>query len=80
MQENNLSEISKWPELTGSVVVLRTRIGHTKSYSRPILILQPVGRLIPYCVEHDALLTLIKQFACIVENLSVRGYLHGDLS
>ena len=79
VQENNLSEISKWPELTGSVVVLKG-IGHTKSYSRPILILQPVGRLIPYCIEHDALLTLIKQFACIVEKLSVRGYLHGDLS
>ena len=79
VQENNFSEISKWPELTGSVVVLRG-VGHTQSFSRPILILQPVGRLIPYCIEHDAWLTLIKQFACIVEQLSVRGYLHGDLS
>ena len=44
------------------------------------LILQLVGRLISSCIEHDALLTLIKQFACIVEQLSIRGYLHGDLS
>ena len=79
VQENNLSQISKWPELTGSVVILRG-VGQTKSFSRPILILQPVGRLIPYCIEHEALLTLIKQFACIVEQLSIRGYLHGDLS
>ncbi|KAL3130716.1 hypothetical protein ABBQ38_000065 [Trebouxia sp. C0009 RCD-2024] len=78
-EETNLSKISQWPELTGSVVVLRG-VGYTKSSSRPILILQPVGRLIPYCIEHHALLTLIKQFACIVEQLSVRGYLHGDLS
>ncbi|KAL3162352.1 hypothetical protein ABBQ32_010035 [Trebouxia sp. C0010 RCD-2024] len=78
-EENNLSKISKWPELTGSVVVLRG-VGYTKFSSRPILILQPVGRLIPYCIEHDALLTLIKQFVCIVEQLSVQGYLHGDLS
>ena len=79
VQENNLSQISKWPELTGSMVILRG-VGQTKSFSRPILILQPVGRLIPYCIEHEALLTLIKQFACIVEQLSIRGYLHGDLS
>ena len=79
VQENNLHKISKWPELTGSVVVLRG-IGHTEFCSRPVLILQPVGRLIPCCIQHDALLALIKQFACIVEQLSVRGYLHGDLS
>ena len=80
VQEHNLSQISKWPELTGSVVILRPGVGQTKSCSRCILILQPVGRLIPYCIEHEALLTLIKQFACIVEQLSIRGYLHGDLS
>ena len=79
VQENNLSEISKWPELTFSVVVHRG-VGHTKSCSRPVLILQTVDHLIPYCIEHDALLALIKQFACIVEQLFVRGYLHGDLS
>ncbi|KAL0019659.1 hypothetical protein WJX77_010649 [Trebouxia sp. C0004] len=78
-EENNISQISKWPELTGSVVILRG-VGQTKSFSRPILILQPVGRLIPYCIEHEALLTLITQFTCIVEQLSIRGYLHGDLS
>ena len=79
VQENNLSKISEWPELTGSVVVLKG-VGHTQSCSRPTLILQPVGRLIPYCIEHDALLTLNKQFAYIIEQLSIRGYLHGDLS
>ena len=79
VQENNLSQMSKWPELSGSVVVLRG-VGQTKSFSRPILILQPVGHLRPYCIEHEALLKLITQFACIVEQLSNRGYLHGDLS
>lgn len=79
LQENNIAKISEWPELTGSVVVLRA-IGRTKSFSRPMLILQPVGCLIPRCIEHEALLTLIRQFACIVERLSARGYLHGDLS
>ena len=79
VQEHDLCKISKWPELTGSVVVLRG-MGHTKFCSHPMLILEPVGPLIPFRIEHDALLTLIKQFACIVEQLSVRGYLHGDLS
>ena len=79
VQENNLSKISRWPELTGSVVVLRGT-GHTEFCFRPALILQSVGCLIPYRIEHDALLTLIKQFACIVQQLAARGYLHGDLS
>ena len=79
LQENNLAMISNWPELTGSVVVLKA-VGRTKSFSRPMLILQPVGCLIPHCIEHETLLTLIRQFACIVERLSARGYLHGDLS
>ena len=61
-------------------MVVHRGVGYTKSCSHPVLILQPVGRLIPYCIEHDALLTLIKQFACIVEQLSFWGYLHGDLS
>ena len=65
------------PRLT---LLLLRDVGHTKSCSRPVLILQPVGRLIPYCTEHDALFTLIKQYACIVQQLSIRGHLHGELS
>lgn len=79
LQANNLAKISDWPELTGSVVVLKA-VGRTKSFPRPMLILQPVGCLIPHCIEHEALLTLIREFACIVERLSAHGYLHGDLS
>lgn len=79
VQEDNLRKISKWFELKDFVVVLRG-IGHTDFSSRPVLILQPVGRLIPFDIEHEALLKLMKQFANIVLQLSERGYLHGDLS
>ncbi|KAL0034529.1 hypothetical protein WJX79_006917 [Trebouxia sp. C0005] len=47
---------------------------------RRMLILQPVGCLIPYKIEMDALLDLMKQFAGIVGQLAARGFLHGDLS
>ena len=78
----NLSKISNWPELQGFVVVLRG-IGHTdfcSSGSSGVLVLQPVGRLIPFNIKHGALLKLIEQFTHIVGQLSERGYLHGDLS
>lgn len=45
-----------------------------------MLILQPVGCLIPYNIEIDALLDLMKQFAGIVGQLAAKGFLHGDLS
>ena len=79
MQEANLCKVSTWPELKGSVVELRG-IGRTHFCLSPVLILQPVGALISFNIEHAALLQLIQQFANIVQHLSDRGHLHGDLS
>jgi len=79
VQVENLEKIADWPELTDSVVHLRA-IGRPESLDRDMLILQPVGCLIPYNIGIDALLSLMKQFAGIVQQLAARGYLHGDLS
>ena len=79
VQEANLHKISNWPELQGSVVALRG-IGHTDFCSNAVLVLQPFGHLIPFDIEHGALLRLSEQFSHIVQKLSKRGYLHGDLS
>lgn len=79
MQVQNLKLVGSWPELSGSVVHLRG-IGHTKSFSRHLLILQPVGCLVPYNIGLESLLSIMKQFACVVKQLSAKGYLHGDLS
>lgn len=79
VQEANLCKISKWDELQNSVVVLRG-IGRTDFCSGAVLVLQPVGCLIPYDLEHDVLLDLFVQFSRIVMQFSERGYLHGDLS
>ncbi|KAL3162655.1 hypothetical protein ABBQ38_008700 [Trebouxia sp. C0009 RCD-2024] len=55
-------------------------VGHTDTFLGPALILQPVGCLIPYDIGHEALLTIISQFAGTVAQMAARGYLHGDLS
>lgn len=75
----NLELIRSWPDLSGSVVHLRG-IGHTSTWPRPVLILQPVGCLVPYDIGHEALLNIMKQFALVVKQLSQYGYIHGDLS
>ena len=79
VQEANLRKISNWPELQNSVVALRG-IGRTDFCSSAVLVLQPVGHLIPFDIEHGALLGLIEQFSHIIQKLSKWGYLHGDLS
>lgn len=79
VQVKNLKLVRSWPGLLGSVVHLRG-IGHTDTLPRPVLILQPVGCLIPYDAAHEALLNIMKQFACVVKQRSAKGYLHGDLS
>ena len=79
VQEANLRKISNWPELQDSVVAMRG-IGQTDFCSSAVLVLQPFGHLIPFDIEHGALLRLIEQFSHIVQKLSKRGYLHGDLS
>ena len=71
VQEANLRKISNWPELQDSVVVLRG-IGHIDACSSAVLILQPVGHLIPFDIEYGALLRLIEQFSHIVQKLSTR--------
>lgn len=79
VQVENLKRIARWPELQNCVVLLRD-IGRYDNQDRRMLILQPVGCLIPYKIEMDALLDLMKQFAGIVGQLAARGFLHGDLS
>lgn len=79
VQAHNLKLVGSWPELLGSVVHLRG-IGHTRSFPRHLLILQPVGCLVPYNIGLEALLTIMKQFASVVKQLSAKGYLHGDFS
>lgn len=75
----NLKMIAGWPELQNCFVLLRD-IGRYDNQERRMLILQPVGCLIPYKIEIDALLDLMKQFAGIVGQLAAKGFLHGDLS
>ncbi|DBB01130.1 TPA: hypothetical protein ACH3X1_001021 [Trebouxia sp. C0004] len=75
----NLKRIARWPELQNCVVLLRD-IGRYDNQERRMLILQPVGCLIPCKIKIDALLDLMKQFAGIVGQLAARGFLHGDLS
>jgi hypothetical protein len=79
VQVENLKRIARWPELQNCVVLLRG-IGRYDNQERRMLILQPVGCLIPYKIEINALLDLMKQFAGIVGQLAARGFLHGDLS
>lgn len=79
VQVENLKKIAEWPELKDSVVYMRG-IGRPETLERHMLILQPVGCLIPYNIGIDALLSLMKQFAGIVQLLAARGHLHADLS
>ncbi|KAL3151355.1 hypothetical protein ABBQ38_013187 [Trebouxia sp. C0009 RCD-2024] len=75
----NLRRIHGWPEIQECVVQLRG-VGYTDTFLGPALILQPVGCLIPYDIGHEALLTILRQFAGTVAQMAARGYLHGDLS
>lgn len=52
----NLKKIAEWPELKDSVVYMRG-IGRPETLERHMLILQPVGCLIPYNIGIDALLS-----------------------
>lgn len=58
----NLKLVRSWPGLSGSVVHLKG-IGHTNTFPRQVLILQPVGSLVLYAIRHEALLNIVKQFA-----------------